>query len=708
MHRKLVERRSAASAVRSTSRVGPTSPAFASVRPAPDVDVHPLEPRLLFALQASFEALVNASKFPGNQSETAIAFNRANPNQVFASSNYGAFKEPDQGPNDPISETGIFTTFSTDGGATWTPRVIAMDNTGPQGVPDGVSDDGFPIACCDPAAAFDDFGNLHFVYLAMDPFTGATSIVVLLSADGGQTFAKVIEYRGGGANPLDPDDFRGGSVDRCEVAVSKLPDGTSLLAVTFVDFDFSVDAMQCAMAPVTGLGQVGQWSLFSLPQSGFGAGGSSPANVGHPGIGPNGEVTVAWQTVGNPDDEKVFTNTDPDGLGPLPFGNAVFVSDVHVGTKEVLPGQPVRGLSAVATVAYDKSTNPQRGRVYVTYTQENTKDRYDSFGFPLGITFDTDIMLRYSDDGGANWSQAIRVNDDPVLEQSSQFFQRVAVDPLTGNVALGWLDTRDDKGDGDEDDEAGFYFTVGQPSGNGIVFTPNMRLNVGLSNARFSGNFGNDYGDYTGLDFYNNVAWVAYPDNSNSTGDNPSGSLRAFDVYAARVRVTDVTVPQPPFITPGSPLAPTVVKPQSIVKKGKFYQLKMTYSHPSGVQLATVDSNDLLVTGPNLNQPMQLLKAKLQKKGTKVAATYRLAAPGGTWDSTENAVYTVTLQAGAVSAVDGTTTVAGTVTNFLVNAKPPKQAGAGREIVPTALPPAAASVFSASSILSEKDDDLLN
>jgi hypothetical protein len=708
MQWKQVERRSAASAVRSTSRRGPSAaPARPRDLSPPGLDA--LEPRVLFAVSLAFDGLFNTAKFPGNQSETAVALNHTNPNNIFVAANYGAFKEIDQGPNDPIAETGIFTSATTDGGATWTPRVIATDNTGPLGIPDGVSDDGFPIACCDPSAAFDDFGNLFFVYLAGRPGQGnGSQITVLLSTDGGQTFATLINFRGGGANPLDPADLRGGLVDRCEVTTGTLPDGTAMVAVSFVDFDFSVDAIQCVMAPIGGLGQVGTWTApVSMQFSGAGTGDPVAHNIAHLQISPTGGVAVAHQQVGLNPVDNVYVNIDPDGLGPQPFGNAVFIDSAQLTFFEPLPGQPVRGVAAVPTLAYDRSNGPFRGRLYLAYAQAVTEQRTDSFGFPLGSTTDSNIVLRWSDDNGANWSQPVRVNDDPVLDVNSQFFQRVAVDPVTGNVAVGWLDSRDDVGDGDEDDEIGYYATVGQPAGNGIQFAPNLRLNVGLSNARFSGNFGNDYGDYTALDFYNNVLWASWPDNSNSTGDNPAGSLRSFDIYAARVRVTDVTVPQPPFITPGSPLAPTVVKPQSIVKKGKFYQLKMTYSHPSGIQLATVDSNDLVVTGPNLNQPMQLIKAKSQKKGTRVAATYRLAAPGGTWDSTENAVYTVTLQEGAVSAVDGTTTVAGTVTNFLVNAKPPKQAGAGREIVPASAPPAAASVFSAASILSGDDDESL-
>lgn len=1010
MFRKRVERRSAASAVRST-RDGATSGAAS--------DVHPLEARRLFAVSMAFEGLFNASKFPGNQSETAIAIDRTNPNQLFGSSNFGAFREPDQGPNDPIAETGIFTTFSLDNGVSWTPRVLAADNdndgvsddlsatipaarlvgdidltdtaggsttnvtvsalattaagvsyainigpgnriqiaqlsfpTTPAGatgqvtattvaevyaqtlaaggtalngavlavnaadfnpidgrlyfVASGLAADGvtpgqdllfrvdvnaaltraareasvvligsfgaltdgaaavtgltfdrvgadvrlvgilsdaaaggtnhrlfnvaladvtivnpvavtaangfnsisgvlggiqihrdttdglndvialtadnpstvaadplalrigtdgravelgplasgstgaapvgltfnptlvdpftqklgayvaadggtdelfyvdvrdrvFPVACCDPSVSYDDFGNLFFVYLAIDPITSRSAVAVLLSVDDGQNFEQIAEFRG--EQPTEPI-----SVDRNEVTTARLADGTSATWVTFADFSSSAFSVTAVGAAATGLGVVGTTDRGpggpflapqKLPQGGPGTGATLPHNLAHVNIATNGTVTVSHQEVGRNPRDRIFVNTDPDGLGPAGFGNAVLVDVTQLTFFEPLPGQPERGVASVPTLAYDRSTGPYQGRLYIAYAQAVTEQRVDESGFPISAITDSNIFLRFSDDNGGTWGPSIRVNDDPVTEQSSQFFQRVVVDPVTGNVAVGWLDSRDDD-DADADDEVGYYLTVGQSQGNGVVFAPNMKLNVGQSNARFSGNFGNDYGDYTGLDFYNNVVWASYPDNTNSTGDNPSGKLRAFDIYSARVRVTDTTEVVPPFVTPASPLSPTVVRPVSLVRKGRFYQLRVTYSHPSGVNLATVDSGDVVVTGPNgFSQPMELLRARAQRRGTRVLAMYRLAAPGGRFDNAENGVYTATLQAGAVTSTDNTTTTtAGTLTRFVLNVKARRVRGAGRELPPPSAPLAAApSPFSDASLLAGIDDD---
>jgi len=262
MFLKRVERRSAASTVRTARDSEPTADSHRA-------EFQRLEPRVLFDLSMAFEGLFNASKFPGNQSETALAINKTNQNNIFVSSNFGAFREVDQGPNDPIAETGIFTTFSLDAGATWTPRVIA---TGA---------DAFPIACCDPSAAFDHFGNLYFVYLGMEPGTQRTSIVVLLSTDGGQTFGMHEQIFG--EQPSEPV-----SVDRCEVTTGTLPDGSAAIWVTYVDFSSTAFTITATGARATGLGTVEDFGPRQrIPQGGPGTGAEKQKLL--PRQPPNGQ-----------------------------------------------------------------------------------------------------------------------------------------------------------------------------------------------------------------------------------------------------------------------------------------------------------------------------------------------------------------------------------------------------------------------------------
>jgi hypothetical protein len=163
--------------------------------------------------------------------------------------------------------------------------------------------------------------------------------------------------------------------------------------------------------------------------------------------------------------------------------------------------------------------------VYLVYTHE-IKNESDN----------TDIEVRFSDDQGATWSGPTRVNDDATSR--SQFLPKISLDPVTGHLAVVWYDARNDSGTGGAGDTDGLPDTDaqfwGSFSSDGRAFSPNVRISAGTSNAADAHN-GIDYGDYTGLSFYGGIAHPAWADNSNSTGDNPDGTLHEFDIYTAAV-----------------------------------------------------------------------------------------------------------------------------------------------------------------------------
>ena len=101
---------------------------------------------------------VDISGFADNEAETTVAVNPANPNNVVIVSNFQTA--------DALMESVTF-----DGGATWSARMIA----------DGSDDLG--VACCDPNAAFDQYGNLFLIYLDLR----AKKVQTAYSTDGGLT-----------------------------------------------------------------------------------------------------------------------------------------------------------------------------------------------------------------------------------------------------------------------------------------------------------------------------------------------------------------------------------------------------------------------------------------------------------------------------------------------------------------------------------------
>jgi PA14 domain/FG-GAP-like repeat len=91
----------------------------------------------------------------------------------------------------------------------------------------------------------------------------------------------------------------------------------------------------------------------------------------------------------------------------------------------------------------------------------------------------------------------------------------------------------------------------------------------------------------------------------------------------------------------------------------------VVYSDGTAVNRSSLDSQDILVTGPNnFSQFATLISVSSTQDGSPLTATYNLAAPGDLWDSADTGAYTITLQPNQISDLDGNlsaTTVLGTV-----------------------------------------------
>jgi hypothetical protein len=443
-------------------------------RPARSFDFELIEPRLLMSATAlTAGANVNITRESGNQAEASIAIDPTNPSRLFEVSNidFGDF---------------LVAGFSNDSGKTWTTRHMA----------DGA--DGLPAACCDPSVAFDARGNLFMTYLSAD----FHNIEVGLSTDGGRSFRLLATHSG---NVED------------QPTIATGPGSVQLI------FRGSKGKIVTTGAAVSGLGRVGSFTtLATVP-------GSSSGNYADIAVGPAGQVMVTYQTSSNnKGSTTVWTNVDPDGLGPAPFAPAVAATSTNVGGFDLIPAMAGRGIDAEAGLAWDRSGGAHNGRAYLVYTDESP---YKSD--------DTDVFARYSDNQGTTWSAPVRVNDDAT--NTSQFLPRIALDQTTGNVAVIWHDCRNDiigssgDTDGTANDDARLFASIS--TDGGASFQRNLQISTGTSNAAAANN-SVALGDYTGLDFYGGVFVPVWADNSNSTGDNPAGALATLDVYTARVSVS--------------------------------------------------------------------------------------------------------------------------------------------------------------------------
>ena len=166
-----------------------------------------------------------------------------------------------------------------------------------------------------------------------------------------------------------------------------------------------------------------------------------------------------------------------------------------------------------------RSSDSTSGRLYLVYTDATKAGGSD-----------TNIELRYSDNLGASFSSAVKVNDDSTTR--SQFLPALAVDPTTGDVGVSWLDARNSSGNNTVQE----YATVSNT--HGVSFQPNVRISAGTSNQAGADDADTlDYGDITGAAFLDDKFTVAWADNSNSTGGNPNGTDSFFDIYTATITV---------------------------------------------------------------------------------------------------------------------------------------------------------------------------
>jgi hypothetical protein len=417
----------------------------------------------------------DVTAMPGNEAENAIAVNPVNPSNVVAMSTL------------PDVVAGLAVGVSFDGGQTWARGVI------------GAAGDPLGEICCDEQLAWDRFGNLWMTYLV----NTNGHVLVALSTDGGLTFTKVADVVTNGDQP--------------SIAV-----GANSVWVSYTFFPGT--QIQAFGASVSGLGQFGSFGAPASVPSPHGNG-----DYGDTAVGPAGQVMVTYQNATNGQGgTNIYTAVDPDGLGPSGFGTQTFVAHSHVGGFDFIPAQPDRSVDAEANLAWDRSGTAHDGRVYLIWTQETSNE-----------SDNTDIMLQHSDDNGATWSPAVKLNDDATT--NSQYNPAIALDQSSGDLAVSWYDTRNDLGTGGSGDTNGipnddFQIWASDSTNGGATFAPNFQVSRGTSNAVDANSFF-DVGDYTHAAFVAGSFWPAWSDNSNSTGNNPDGALHQFDLYTARVSI---------------------------------------------------------------------------------------------------------------------------------------------------------------------------
>jgi hypothetical protein len=115
------------------------------------------------------------------------------------------------------------------------------------------------------------------------------------------------------------------------------------------------------------------------------------------------------------------------------------------------------------------------------------------------------------------------------------------------------------------------------------------------------------------------------------------------------------------LIGPSAPATPDTEAPHASVSApalntagGQFYTFTVTYTDNRSLNAATMDNGDMRVTGPGgYNQMATLVSVSPSGNGAPRVATYRIPAPGGTWDPADDGTYDINILPNQVADVAG-------------------------------------------------------
>ena len=343
-------------------------------------------------------SVVTVSPAGGHYSEPGIALDPNRPNHVVVVYQGGAAV---QGTSNAA--------YSVDGGKTFT----RAHGTKP---PD------WKVAG-DVSTTFDNKGNAYLCYLTFDKLgtssywahnVGRNGIFVRRSRDGGKTWdAKAIAIKQFATSDAPGIQFE--DEPRIFADVSRTSPYAGSLYAGWVEWQLTQSIMLFSRS--TDEGQT--WSEPiristhpGLPRDDNGSLGGFVA-----AIASDGTVYVAW------DDGNTIAFTESHDGGKT-FSESHAVVDVAPPYFGEVPGvSRVEGFPQLAI-------NGQNGTLFLCWSDYRNGD--------------IDVFVASSSDRGHTWSKPVRVNDDAQHNGKDQFYQWMAVDPVSGAVYVEFYDRRAD------------------------------------------------------------------------------------------------------------------------------------------------------------------------------------------------------------------------------------------------------------------------
>jgi len=442
--------------------------------------------------------IANASTgAPYDQTETWIAVNPRNPQNIVANSN-------------DIQYNGVngyrMTAFvSNDGGRTWTRTLLPNNAT--IGRPAGGGQTNF-----DPALAFDADGNLYYGYgwarLTQGDGNGDNYVIVCKSTDGGVTWT-MLPYVWYYENQTDPP-FN----DKWLIDADSDPSSPykNSIYVAWTHFSKGGSPNFIAYSRSTDGGQ--SWDQPPLEL----AYGSIQSPM--PRVGPGGILYVAYRS-GSSGRTDAIVRVSTDGgysFRPGRIAQTVLSLGTYNSTNnryELAQKQNMR-VSSYPAIDVDRSNGPRRGWVYLVQAGRHT------------TTQQTGVYLVRSTDQGQTWSSSIRVDDNSL--NNDVFMPAIAVDPLTGTIGVLYYSSQNSP----DNTGADAYLALSRDGGSTwrrFRLTPQTWYFRSPNTVSPQGGSGGNYwGDYTSI-----TAWGGkfYP--CWWMPDSPTGAMSTNDTYVAIV-----------------------------------------------------------------------------------------------------------------------------------------------------------------------------
>lgn len=253
-----------------------------------------------------------------------------------------------------------------------------------------------PSICCDPWSAWDSTGNLFYG-------SGVSGQYVYKSTNGGATYgAGVLSVNGNDRNTLAADQTNGPYKNYLYAAITpgnfaRSTNGGTTWAQTYTSSN-TIPGTMIAVGP-NGATQGG--CVMYVTNTG------STANV-----------TYTFHR--SLDGGATFTVRSSLTV-------AGYVGTLNTAGRLVINNGRTR---PYPMIAMDNSYGPNRGRLYLVYASN----------VPAGNGNKPDIILQYSNDQGATWSNKITVND---VTTGDQWFPAIWCEKETGRLYIKWYDTRE-------------------------------------------------------------------------------------------------------------------------------------------------------------------------------------------------------------------------------------------------------------------------